>query len=143
MYNPLKDLHNYNSEMSISQVIKFFEKQGLTFTKTMIQNYVRIGAIPPPVDKRIYRKEHLMMLVLLDSLKNVFSLDEIKITFEPFFDTDKIKYVYDKYMEETIIAEEAWKLMQDETAKHPIDTVIKLMASSAVIKQFAQKIINS
>lgn len=49
----------------------------------MIQNYVRVGVIPPPVDKRYYTKNHLILLTLVDNLKLIYSLDEIKTLFGP------------------------------------------------------------
>lgn len=81
--NPLDNIHNYNDKMTISQVVRFFERQDIHFTKTMIQNYVRHSVIPPPHEKRYYTKEHLIMLVIIDSVKEVYSLEEIKNIFPP------------------------------------------------------------
>jgi hypothetical protein len=91
--------------MTISQVVRFFERHGLSFTKTMIQNYVRVGIIPPPVDKRYYHKKHLILLTMIDSLKGIFSLEEIGYLFRPImkdvetFDDDIIdmSVVYTKF----------------------------------------------
>lgn len=99
------DLHTFNDEMMISQVVRFFNKQGRQFTKTMIQNYVRIGVLPPPVDKRYYTRNHLILLTLIDNLKSIYSLEEIKQIFTPIlkspdtFDDDMIKVVdlYEDY----------------------------------------------
>ena len=41
------NLETFNDEMTISQVVRFFNRYGKNFTKTMIQNYVRVGVIPP------------------------------------------------------------------------------------------------
>lgn len=94
-------------ELTISQVVKFFEKQGKSFTKTMIQNYVRVGVLPPPLEKRYYTRNHLIFLTLIDSLKNVYSLEEIKAILSPvrnnpdIFDDDMIKAmdIYKNYIE--------------------------------------------
>lgn len=72
-----------SDELTISQVVKFFERQGRNFTKTMIQNYVRVGVLPPPLDKRYYTKNHLVLLTLIDNLKAIYSLDEIKTVLAP------------------------------------------------------------
>ena len=77
------ELHSFNDEMTISQVVNFFERNGYSFTKTMIQNYIRIGVLPPPVNKRNYTKNHLLLLALIYRLKAVFSLDEIKEVLMP------------------------------------------------------------
>lgn len=79
----VEKLKGYNDEMTISQVVLFFERQDIFFTKTMIQNYVRVEVLPPPEDKRYYTKKHLLLLYMIDELKNVFSLDEIKRLFSP------------------------------------------------------------
>lgn len=95
-----------SDELTISQVVKFFERQGRSFTKTMIQNYVRVGVLPPPVDKRHYTKNHLVLLALIDQLKSVYSLEEIKTVLAPvrnnpdIFDDDIIKTtdIYRNYL---------------------------------------------
>ena len=81
--NILANIDSYSDEMTISQVVRFFERQGLSFTKTMIQNYVRVGIIPPPVEKRYYVKKHLILLTMIDNLKDIYSLDEIGMLFRP------------------------------------------------------------
>jgi hypothetical protein len=91
------NLHTFNDEMTISQVVRFLNKQGRSFTKTMIQNYVRVGVLPPPIEKRYYTKNHLVLLILIDSLKSIYSLDEIRTVLAPIlkdpgtFEEDVIK----------------------------------------------------
>lgn len=102
----INDLQTFNDEMTISQVVRFFKKQNKTFTKTMIQNYVRIGVVPPPIDKRYYTKKHLILLALIDQLKDFYSLDDIKIVFSPIlkdtttFEDDiiDISKIYENYI---------------------------------------------
>lgn len=106
-----------SDELSISQVVKFFERQGRNFTKTMIQNYVRVGVLPPPIDKRYYTKDHLVLLTLIDSLKAIYSLDEIKQVLAPIrnnpdvFDDDMIKPidVYKNYLSTKKETLDRWK----------------------------------
>jgi DNA-binding transcriptional MerR regulator len=95
-----------SDELTISQVVKFFDRQGRSFTKTMIQNYVRVGVLPPPVDKRYYTKNHLILLTLIDNLKAIYSLEDIRMVLEPIrnnpeiFEDDIIKTtdVYKNYL---------------------------------------------
>lgn len=99
-------LNTFNDEMTISQVVRFFNKQGKSFTKTMIQNYVRVGVLPPPVDRRYYTKNHLVLLTLIDNLKAIYSLDEIKLVLAPIlknpetFEDDiiKVSSLYEDYI---------------------------------------------
>ncbi len=44
----------------------------------MVQNYNRVGALPPLVENRYYSREHLVYLYYIDMLKSDFSLKEIK-----------------------------------------------------------------
>lgn len=48
------------------------------FTKTMIQNYNRVGALPPLINNRQYGRVHLVYLYYINLLKSDFSLKEIK-----------------------------------------------------------------
>lgn len=99
-------IRSLSDELTISQVVKFFAKQNRNFTKTMIQNYVRVGVLPPPIDKRYYTKDHLVLLTLIESLKNIFSLEEIRLVLEPvrnnpeIFEDDIIKTIdiYNNYI---------------------------------------------
>ncbi|MDP4182584.1 MAG: DUF1836 domain-containing protein [Bacillota bacterium] len=96
-----------SDELTISQVVKFFTKQGRNFTKTMIQNYIRVGVLPPPIDKRYYTKDHLVLLTIIDNLKEIYSLEEIKEVLEPvrnnpdIFEDDIFKTIdiYNNYLE--------------------------------------------
>lgn len=107
-----------SDELTISQVVKFFERQGRNFTKTMIQNYVRVGVLPPPVDKRNYTRNHLILLTLIDNLKAIYSLEEIKTVLAPIrnnpdiFDDDIIKTtdVYRNYLTMRKEALDQWKV---------------------------------
>ncbi|MDR2940204.1 MAG: DUF1836 domain-containing protein [Clostridiales bacterium] len=82
------DLDKYTPNMTISKVIKFFERYGVLFTKTTIQNYVRVGVLPEPYNKRYYQKKHMVILLLVYDLKNIFSLDNLKELVAPLFDAD-------------------------------------------------------
>ena len=100
------DLNSFHEELMISQVVRFFERHGRKFTKTMIQNYVRVGIIPPPVEKRYYTRNHLILLTLIDNLKSAYSLDEIKLMLAPIlkdpntFEDDiiNVQDLYNEYM---------------------------------------------
>jgi len=112
----LSNIEGFNEEMTISQMVRFFNRRGLEFTKTMIQNYVRIGLLPPPVDKRFYTAQHMLLLNLIHSLKSVYSLEDIKKLFCPIlkdlatFDDDvmDIPAIYDIYAELYKTALEDW-----------------------------------
>ncbi|MCL2564429.1 MAG: DUF1836 domain-containing protein [Defluviitaleaceae bacterium] len=87
IHNILKNIGSYNGEMTVSQVIRFFDGFGMHFTKTMIQNYVRIGIIPPPAKKRYYLKKHIILLALIYEFKEIYSLPDIGKLFEAYIES--------------------------------------------------------
>jgi len=84
--NPLTDIRHYAPTLTISQVLKFCEKKELGITRGMIQNYIRDGLLPPPVNKRQYTHNHLAALVLIDRLKTVFDIPTIQAVLVPLMD---------------------------------------------------------
>lgn len=90
MQDILQDIHQYSDNFTISQVVKFFERKGLIVTKSMIQNYVRDGILPPPVNKRHYTHKHLTTLALIIRLKTVFEFVYIKAVLVPLTDSEGI-----------------------------------------------------
>ncbi|NLK21664.1 MAG: DUF1836 domain-containing protein [Epulopiscium sp.] len=147
--NHFIQLSTFNDEMTISQVVRFFNKQGRNFTKTMIQNYVRVGVLPQPVDRRYYTKNHLILLTLIDNLKLIYSLDEIKTVLNPIlknpdtFEDDIIKVgdLYEDYIELHKKALDDWKRYLPDTLeevnkilkKYDIDEKEKDVASSFML----------
>lgn len=145
-----------SDELTISQVVRFFEKQGRTFTKTMIQNYVRVGVLPPPIDKRYYTKDHLILLTLIDSLKAIYSLDEIKTVLAPILknpevledDVIKTTDIYENYLTLRKEALSRWKeslsglfdninqlLDEDGVEVEEKDTALAFMATLTVMAE--------
>ena len=128
--DPLNDLHNYSHEMTISQVIKFFQRKGIDFTKTMIQNYVRVGAIDPP-DGRVYRERHMKALTIIELLKPVYSLDEIKFIFSAI----GVNEAYDRFMESYIKSCNFWN---DKNDLHEKDYLLEIAAFCAATKRMTR-----
>ncbi len=124
--DPLRDLHYYSSTFTISQVVKYFEKQGLVFTKTMIQNYIRVGVLPAP-DGRSYTKRHLMGLTLIDSLKDIYSLDEIKNIFAALETEAALTDFYTQFFQSYAAT------LEQFGAEPQKDTQAKLVAESAAL----------
>jgi DNA-binding transcriptional MerR regulator len=86
--NPLHDIHNYSPTMKISQLMLFCEKKGIGITRAMIQNYIRDGLLPPPVNKRLYTHKHIAAMVLIERLKSVFEIPDVRDALTPFMDDE-------------------------------------------------------
>ncbi len=76
--NFFENINSYKSQLTISQLIKFFEKYNVTIPKTTIQNFVRNEVLSEVVDKRYYTKLHILQTVLALMYKDIFSLNDIR-----------------------------------------------------------------
>ena len=88
MIDPLSDIRHYSPKLTISQLIKFFEKKGMGLTRGMVQNYIRDGLLPSPVDKRFYTHKHIAALVVICKLKTVYDIPTIQKTLVPLMDDE-------------------------------------------------------
>lgn len=88
MQDPLQDIKHYSPTMTISQVLKFCERKNLGITRGMIQNYIRDGLLPPPVNKRQYTHKHLAALAMIDRLKTVFDIPTVKEAMAEYMDEE-------------------------------------------------------
>jgi DNA-binding transcriptional MerR regulator len=52
------------------------------FTKTMINNYVKSGLLPPP-DRKKYSQEHIYKLFIIYYMKSILKIDEIDTVLSP------------------------------------------------------------
>jgi len=87
MPDPLSDLHHYSPTLTIAQVIKFCDKKSLPISRPMIQNYIRDGLLPPPINRK-YTHKHLAALVIICKLKTVYDIPEIKDALAPYIDEE-------------------------------------------------------
>jgi len=87
MNDPLSDIHHYSPTFTIGQVVKFCEKKGINVSRAMIQNYIRAGLFPSPVN-RLYTQKHLAALVIILRLKNLFDIQAIKEVLTPHMDDE-------------------------------------------------------
>lgn len=142
--DPLKDIHNYSGGMTISQVVRFFERQGMPFTKTMIQNYVRIGLLPPPEEKRLYGRGHLTMLALIHSLKPVFSLEEIGALFTMAGGgNETADSLYDGFLTMSGVALKKMATLKIDGNGDRVGQTLLLMAAGATAKKMAQALLQA
>jgi len=99
----------------------------MNITRAMIQNYIRVGLLPPPKNKRLYTHNHLTILVLVDKLKTVFDIPTIQTVLHPYMDDDGISIeVYVRLMNDLKILISEWESRFDSMAKTQIDGGILL-----------------
>ena len=132
MVDPLRDLNNYSKNLTISKVIKFFQRKGIEFTKTMIQNYVRVGAIDPP-DGRVYLERHMKALTMIELLKPVYSLDEIRYIFKIL----GVDEAYDRFLEAYTRSCEFWD--ERSRTESEQDFLLEITAFCAAAKRITSE----
>ena len=54
----------------------FYDEENKTITPSIINNYVKLGLVPPPVKKR-YSKIHLAYLLIICILKQVMPINVV------------------------------------------------------------------
>ena len=74
-----------------------------TLTKTMVNNYSKAGLISPISGKK-YTKEQIVQMLMINSLKNTYSISEIKGAMDAFYACEGVNsavlmQTYDKYIE--------------------------------------------
>lgn len=82
----IPDIDLYMEQLTVLIKNKFEkykrEDSDKVFTKTMINNYTKLGLLMPPQNKK-YNKEHIILLTLIFNLKNILSINDIKSLFSP------------------------------------------------------------
>lgn len=86
MHDPLQGIEHISPNLTIANVLTFCQRQNIGITRGMIQNYIRDGVLPPPVNRRFYTHKHLAALVLIDRLKTVFDIPTVKAALQPYMD---------------------------------------------------------
>ena len=79
-YNELPSIELYIDQV-LSYIEGIFSPLGMSeiekpLTASMVNNYVKQGAVPPTVKKR-YSREHIAYLIIVALAKQIFTIDEI------------------------------------------------------------------
>jgi len=138
--NQLPDLDFY-----MDQVVSIMEKylhilsvddESRFITPAMINNYVKLGIIPPPEKKR-YTKEHLCYLFIICTLKSVLPIPSVSLIINTELKNRTIFELYDIFCEtyEKMLSQSvatAKKLSEEESdAKTALGKLSLLMAVGA------------
>lgn len=97
LWNELPELDLY-----MDQIIVLMEKylgsnpEDKLITPSMINNYVKLGIVPPPTKKK-YSKAHIAYLIIICSLKQVMPIADIKILIDEKLKNSSIEELLDEY----------------------------------------------
>jgi len=101
-WNDLPSIELYMDQVIIlmNQYLKNFltsDTEGtMAITPPMINNYVKLKAMPAPVKKK-YSKIHLAYLIMISSLKQALSIPTIQKILPFFEEEDKVKDLYELF----------------------------------------------
>ncbi|MHB1394312.1 MAG: DUF1836 domain-containing protein [Clostridia bacterium] len=135
-------------------------------TKTMINNYTKSKILLPSKKKR-YNRQHMIQLILIYYLKQILSINDINILFEPLFKNmtsskdgmDYLGNLYNGFLQvkdnstedfEKVLSQKL-KLIEDKAQEFPDEsketsrillTVLMLVATASIQKRIAEKIID-
>lgn len=79
-WEDLPDLELYMDQV-LALVIRYLGADGKALTASMVNNYVKMGAVPAPRKKR-YDRTHLSRLIVICVLKSVLPLGDIQSLLE-------------------------------------------------------------
>lgn len=97
LWNELPELDLY-----MDQIIVLMEKylgsnpEDKLITPSMINNYVKLGIVPPPTKKK-YSKTHIAYLIIICSLKQVMPIADIKILIDEKLEKHSIEELLNEY----------------------------------------------
>ena len=97
VWNELPEIDLY-----MDQIIVLMEKYLGTLqndkliTPSMINNYVKLGIIPPP-EKKKYSKIHIAYLIIICSLKQVMPIPEIKMLIDENLKKQSVEELLNEY----------------------------------------------
>lgn len=97
LWNELPEIDLY-----MDQIIVLMEKylgstsEDKIITPSMINNYVKLGIIPPPIKKK-YSKTHIAYLIIICSLKQVMPIPDIKILIDNKLKDQSIEELLNEY----------------------------------------------
>jgi hypothetical protein len=108
----LEEMPEYR--LYISQLEEFFDKklgkgtgdeeERKAISKTMIQNYIKDGMLMPPEGK-CYNRSHVILLILIYTLKSILSIKDIKRLLSPILtdinkedSSSEIELIYETYL---------------------------------------------
>lgn len=135
-------------DLYMDQIIVLMEKylgsnpEDKLITPSMINNYVKLGIIPPPFKKK-YSKTHIAYLIIICSLKQVMPIADIKILIDEKLKdssieellneysklhsdtTDKIIEMSDKYIAKNATSSAMYLATASSTCRYIADLMLK------------------
>lgn len=138
LWNELPELDLY-----MDQIIVLMEKylgsnpEDKLITPSMINNYVKLGIVPPPSRKK-YSKAHIAYLIIICSLKQVIPIADIKILIDEKlkdFSIEELLNEYSKLYSE--MTDNIIEISDKYIAKNATSSAMYLATASSICRYVA------
>ena len=154
-WDMLPDIELYMDQV-VSLVTKYLDVPSTTIvfnrpvTSSMINNYVKLGIIPPPRKKK-YSKLHLAYLLIVCTLKQTLDMSTIQQIIPVELDEDTVRKTYDSFVKNQHTAFN-YVFSQTRAVADPIftlegnnqdrmnDLIMQVSVSANLFKLLAEKI---
>ena len=97
-WEELPDLELYMDQV-LSLAERWLGAEGRGLTASMVNNYVKLGVVPPPVRKR-YSRAHLATLLMVCLLKPVLPIASVQALLSAALAEDPLETVYARFRTE-------------------------------------------
>ncbi|GFI61878.1 hypothetical protein IMSAG049_01049 [Clostridiales bacterium] len=107
-------------------------------TKNMINNYVKMKIVPAPIKKK-YSRTHIAYLIIVCTMKQIFSISMIKRLLPDFEDEGKIEEIYIKFIDyfQEAISEDVKKYSMEKWTDHK-EAAIRMSSEAIVLTLLAE-----
>ena len=135
-WNELPDLELYMDQV-LSLIERYlrgyhgFDRKGLT--ASMVNNYVKLGVMPPPIKKK-YTRIHLAYLVMICVLKTSLPMDSIKNLISESLKSEDCSALYNEFCEEfeTSVKKSIESALGDLELRKIYQTALRAQAEQAL-----------
>lgn len=144
LWNELPELDLY-----MDQVIGLMEKylnaskKDKLITPSMINNYVKLGIMPPPQKKK-YSKTHIAYLIIICSLKQVMPIPNIKILIDEKLKKSSIEELLNEYSKlHSECIQKILKLSENYETESQSNPAMFLAVSASVCRYASEEFLNT
>lgn len=98
-----KNIDKLKEYLLISNVVDFFSRYNIHFTKNIINNYLKMNILPELYNKKYYSRKHLYFLYFISIYRDLYSLE----------DTGKLVFLIDEKIGVEEYYQLYWKIKDD------------------------------
>ena len=136
-------------DLYMDQIIVLMEKylgsnpEDKLITPSMINNYVKLGIVPPPIKKK-YSKIHIAYLIIICSLKQVIPIADIKILIDEKLKNISIEDLLNEYSQlHSEMTKKIIEISDNSTTKTSTSSAMYLASASSISRYATDLIIKN